>query len=58
MHPQSYMLMGVHIFGEIKDEELNKEVTEKTEEITVHRKKKSKKAESGIKKSELKLYST
>ncbi len=42
------------IFGEPKDEELKKEVEEKTEEITVYRKKKNKKASSGIKKAELK----
>ena len=42
------------IFGEIKDEELKKQIEEKTEEIVVHRKKKAKKVKSGIKKSELK----
>ena len=42
------------IFGEIEDKELKQEVEEKTEEIIVHRKKKNKKIESGIKKSELK----
>lgn len=42
------------IFGEVKDEELKQQIEEKTEEIVVHRKKKSKKVESGIKKSELK----
>ena len=42
------------IFGEIKDEELKKQVEEKTEEIVVHRKKKAKKVKSGIKKSEIK----
>ena len=42
------------IFGEPENEELKKQVEEKTEEITVYRKKKSKKVESGIKKSELK----
>ena len=42
------------IFGEIEDEELKKQVEEKTEEIIVHRKKKAKKVNSGIKKSELK----
>ena len=42
------------IFGEIEDEELKKQVEEKTEEIIVHRKKNAKKIKSGIKKSELK----
>ena len=42
------------MFGEIKDEELKQQVEEKTEEIIVHRKKKAKKVESGIKKSEIK----
>ena len=42
------------IFGEIEDKELKQQVEEKTEEIIVHRKKKNKKNESGIKKSELK----
>ncbi len=42
------------MFGEPENEELKKQVEEKTEEITVYRKKKSKKVESGIKKSELK----
>lgn len=42
------------IFGEIEDEKLKKQVEEKTEEIVVHRKKKSKTVQSGIKKSELK----
>ena len=37
------------IFGEIEDEELKKQVEEKTEEIIVHRKKKAKKIKSGIK---------
>ena len=42
------------IFGEIEDEELKKQVEEKTEEIIVHRKKNAKKIKSGIKKAELK----
>ncbi len=42
------------IFGEIENKELKQEVEEKTEEIIVHRKKRNKKIESGIKKSELK----
>lgn len=42
------------IFGEPKDEDLKKQVEEKTEEIIVHRKKNSKKSQSGIKKTELK----
>ena len=44
----------VSIFGEIKDEEIKEQVEEQTEEITIHRKKKSKKRISGIKKAELK----
>ena len=42
------------IFGEIEDEEIKKQVEEKTEEIVVHKKKNAKKKTSGIKKSELK----
>lgn len=42
------------IFGELKDEEIKEKVEEKTEEIVVHRKKNTKKQQSGIKKSELK----
>ena len=42
------------IFGEVKDEEIQKQVEEKAEEIIVHRKKNAKKAKAGIKKSELK----
>lgn len=42
------------IFDEVQDEEIKEQVEEKTEEIIVHRKKKSKKQPSGIKKSELK----
>lgn len=42
------------IFGEPEDEHLKKQVEEKTEEIIVHRKKNSKKKQSGLKKSELK----
>lgn len=42
------------IFGEIEDSKLEKQVEEKTEEIIVHKKKNSKKQQSGIKKSELK----
>lgn len=41
-------------FGEVKDEEIKEQVEEKTEEIIVHKKKNSKKQQSGIKKSELK----
>ena len=41
-------------FGEVQDEEVKEEVEEKTEEIIVHKKKNSKKQQSGIKKSELK----
>ena len=42
------------IFGEPESQELKEQVEEKTEEIIVHRKKKSKTVQSGIKKSELK----
>lgn len=42
------------IFGEPEDEEIKEKVEEKIEEIVVHRKKNSKKQQSGIKKSELK----
>lgn len=42
------------IFGELEDEEVKEKVEEKTEEIVVHRKKNTKKQQSGIKKSELK----
>ena len=42
------------IFGELEDEDVKKQVAEKTEEIIVHRKKNAKKQASGIKKSELK----
>lgn len=46
------------LFGEIKDEEIKQQVEEKEEEITVYRKKKNKKAQAGIKKSELKNVET
>lgn len=42
------------IFGVPEDEELKEQVETKTEEITVYRRKKNKKVQSGIKKSELK----
>lgn len=42
------------IFGEPENQELKQQVKEKTEEIIVHRKKKTKTIQSGIKKSELK----
>lgn len=42
------------LFGEVQDKEIKEQVEEKTEEIIVHRKKNSKKQQSGIKKSELK----
>ena len=42
------------IFGEIENNEIKEQVEEKTEEIIVHRKKNTKKQQSGIKKSELK----
>ncbi len=42
------------IFGEIEDSKLKEQIEEKTEEIVVHKKKNSKKQQSGIKKSELK----
>ncbi len=41
-------------FNEVQDEEIQKQIEEKTEEIIVHRRKNSKKQQSGIKKSELK----
>lgn len=46
------------IFGEVKDEELKKEIDEKTEEIVVHKKKNTKKVQAGIKKAELKNVET
>ncbi len=46
------------IFGEPENEELKEQIEERTEEIIVHRKKKSKKVQSGIKKSELKNIET
>lgn len=42
------------IFGEPEDEEIKKQVEAKTEEIVIHRKKNSKKQQSGIKRTELK----
>lgn len=42
------------IFGIPEDEEIKKDITEKTEKITIYRKKKNKKTTAGIKKSELK----
>jgi transposase/IS1 family transposase len=46
------------IFGVPEDEEVKKQVENKTEEITVYRKKKNKKTQAGIKKSELKNIET
>lgn len=46
------------IFGEPDNKELKEQVEEKTEEIIVHRKKKAKKVQSGIKRSELKNIET
>lgn len=46
------------IFGVPEDEEVKKQIEEKTEEITVYRKKKNTKNPSGIKKSELKNVET
>ena len=46
------------IFGEVKDEEVKKEIEEKTEEIVVHKKKNIKKVQAGIKKAELKNVET
>ena len=46
------------IFGEVKDEEIKEQVEEKTEEITVYRKKNNKKRTAGIKKSQLKNVET
>ena len=42
------------IFGMPENEEIKEQIEEKTEEITVHKKKNIKKVQSGIKKSELK----
>ena len=47
-------LLQCSLFGEVQDEEIKKQVEEKTEEIVVHKKKNTKKQQSGIKKSELK----
>ena len=41
------------LFGAAEDEKLQNQIEEKTEEITVHRKKNSKKVQAGIKKSAL-----
>lgn len=46
------------IFGVPEDEEVQKQVKEKTEEITVYRKKKNTKNPAGIKKAELKNVET
>ena len=46
------------IFGKSEDEEVKKQVEEKTEEITVYRKKKNKKRTAGIKKAQLKNIET
>lgn len=46
------------IFGVPEDEEIQKQIKEKTEEITVYRKKKNKKKYAGIKKAELKNIET
>ena len=46
------------IFGEVKDEEIKEQVEDKTEKITVFRKKNNKKAQAGIKKAELKNIET
>ncbi len=46
------------IFGEPENQELKEQIEEKAEEIIVHRKKKNKKVQSGIKKSELKKIET
>lgn len=46
------------IFGTINDPEVKQQVEEKTEGITVYRKKNSKKVKTGIKKSELKNIET
>lgn len=50
--------MQCSIFGEVKEEELKKEIEEKTEEIVVHKKKNTKKVQAGIKKAELKNVET
>lgn len=46
------------IFGEPDNKELKEQIEEKTEEIIVHKKKKTKKLQSGIKRSELKNIET
>lgn len=46
------------IFGEPDNKELKEQIEEKTEEIIVHRKKKAKKVQAGIKRSELKNIET
>lgn len=46
------------IFGDSNNEELKEQIQEKTEEIIVHKKKKTKKVQSGIKRSELKNIET
>lgn len=46
------------IFGEPNNEELKEQIEEKTKEIIVHKKKKTKKVQSGIKRSELKNIET
>lgn len=45
-------------FGKIKDDEIKKEIKEKTEDIIVYKKKNTKKVKAGIKKSELKNIET
>lgn len=44
----------ISLFGEPDDKELNQQIEEETEKITVHKKKNSKKVQAGIKKSFLK----
>ena len=46
------------IFAEPTSKELEEQIEEKTEEIIVHKKKKTKKVQSGIKRSELKNIET
>lgn len=46
------------IFGEPDNKELKEQIEEKTEELIVHRKKKAKKVQAGIKRSELKNIET
>lgn len=46
------------IFGDVDSQELQEQIEEETEKIVVHKKKKTKKVQSGIKKAELKNIET